>query len=110
MLVGVDALLQEHDLRGVEVVDAELPFVTAVRADIWRQAQTRLAGGLSAQNRTEVQSALQTLQALGSLAEIVEQTAARLAVEAAQTLASSFDQATFWTKLEQCFVRARLRL
>ena len=86
-----DALLRDCDLAGVEAVDTELPYISSVRAELWRHAQALLARGLHAQTRSEVAVALESMQQLGALHEAVDALTQRSAQEAAQRLTASAD-------------------
>ncbi|KAF9897340.1 Conserved oligomeric Golgi complex subunit [Lobosporangium transversale] len=66
-LSEVDTLLQESDLEGIHVVDAEVKKLELVRTRIIESADRMLQNGMDSQNQAQVGSALQVFYSLKRL-------------------------------------------
>ncbi|KAF9431782.1 Conserved oligomeric Golgi complex subunit, partial [Entomortierella beljakovae] len=66
-LSEVDALLQESDLEGIDVVDKEVKNLESVRGRIVDSADRMLQEGMTSQNQAQVGSALQVFYSIKRL-------------------------------------------
>ena len=66
-LCEIEGILSSTDLRGVDVVDDELPFVEQAGANVRAQAHAMLRQGISSQSQAQTGAALQVLSNLAEL-------------------------------------------
>uniref|UniRef100_A0A8C9RBS0 Conserved oligomeric Golgi complex subunit 5 n=1 Tax=Scleropages formosus TaxID=113540 RepID=A0A8C9RBS0_SCLFO len=67
----LDYLSQGVDLSGIDVIEADLLFISRARLEVENQAKRLLEQGMEIQNPTQVGTALQVFYNLGSLKETI---------------------------------------
>ncbi|RKO88423.1 Golgi transport complex subunit 5-domain-containing protein, partial [Blyttiomyces helicus] len=68
----LESILQESDLSGIEVVDAEIQTIADAKRQIAAEAEKLLDVGMSTQNQTDVAAGLQVFHNLGQMASTTQ--------------------------------------
>ncbi|KAJ3284748.1 Conserved oligomeric Golgi complex subunit [Borealophlyctis nickersoniae] len=84
-LSEMDNIIEESDLNGIAVVDAELDGIAKAKEQIQSQADALLERGMASQNQTDVAAGLQVFHNLGQMAakaqDIIEKMLERIGME-----------------------------
>ena len=91
----LEAILREADLSGIDLIDAELPFIRQSATAIREQATSLLRSGLAERSQAQIGSALQVFFNLGELRDASNAAARDIAGTVEASVASALDPALF---------------
>ena len=97
-LCELEQIFAESDLSGIELVDAQLPFVNATSVAVRKQAAAMLRSGLEEHSQAQMGSALQIFYNLGELKEAAQSAAQEVAETVSQAIATALDPSLFGTE------------
>jgi hypothetical protein len=90
-LFELETMIQTDDLTGIDLVDAEMPFIKRSGSELRQQSQQMLITALQDRNQSHIGTCLQTFFHLEALPQIITQLTEHVLTRSHQIIQSTFD-------------------